>query len=241
MALPSSFQTSTLSSIEEIVFSCSVCQATLSDVYATVESNKGFHDGHEKDDGIVTKLWMAECSHVTCAKHLGDGGESCLDATYSDMSDRAQGVPLHPNGSLPRASCPRCMQSGDDSLKSLYGIRGLAEGQCDPIIPAEWRQCPASKLDDEVPDMSGVRVCSAPTRVSTHSSLGTVPVHGDLQLCPASALTVAKRGTQVGDLTRAVLHRSPPSRPITVRATQSEQEIRSSESDGEGAGTVGGA
>ena len=60
--------------LEEIVFSCSMCQATVSDVYATVESNHGFHSGTGDEDGIVTKMWVAACSHVTCAKHLENGG-----------------------------------------------------------------------------------------------------------------------------------------------------------------------
>ena len=60
---------------EEIVFSCSICQATVSDVYVTVESNQGFHSGSGDEDGIVTKMWIAGCSHVTCAKHLENGGE----------------------------------------------------------------------------------------------------------------------------------------------------------------------
>lgn len=60
--------------VEEIVFSCAICQATLSEVYATTEYNKGFHSGSGDDDGIVTKMWITECSHVTCAKHLENGG-----------------------------------------------------------------------------------------------------------------------------------------------------------------------
>ena len=63
--------------VEEIVFSCSMCQATSSEVYATVESNHGFHSGSGDEDGIVTKMWIGECSHVTCAKHLEDGGTYC--------------------------------------------------------------------------------------------------------------------------------------------------------------------
>lgn len=62
--------------IEEIVFSCSVCQATVSDVYAIVESNHGFHSGSGHEDGIVTKMWIGECSHITCARHLANGGMS---------------------------------------------------------------------------------------------------------------------------------------------------------------------
>ena len=60
--------------VNEIIFSCSICQATVSDVYATVESNRGFHSGSGNEDGIVTKMWIADCSHVTCAKHLENGG-----------------------------------------------------------------------------------------------------------------------------------------------------------------------
>ena len=61
--------------LEEIVFSCCVCQATVSEVYATVESNHGFHSGSGDEHGIVTKMWIAGCSHVTCAKHLENGGK----------------------------------------------------------------------------------------------------------------------------------------------------------------------
>lgn len=65
--------------IEEIVFSCTICQATVSEVYATIESNRGFHSGSGDEDGIVTKMWITECSHITCAKHLENGGmRPCL-------------------------------------------------------------------------------------------------------------------------------------------------------------------
>lgn len=62
--------------LEEIVFSCDVCQATVSEVYATKEHHRGFHSGssQDKDGGIVAKLWMGLCSHVFCAKHLEGGG-----------------------------------------------------------------------------------------------------------------------------------------------------------------------
>lgn len=60
--------------LAEIVFSCTICQATISEVYATVESNQGFHSGSGDEEGIVTKMWIATCSHITCAKHLNNGG-----------------------------------------------------------------------------------------------------------------------------------------------------------------------
>jgi hypothetical protein len=60
--------------LPELIFSCGICQATVSEVYATPESHKGFHSGSGDDDGIVTRLWIAECSHVSCGKHLAGGG-----------------------------------------------------------------------------------------------------------------------------------------------------------------------
>lgn len=75
-------------SLEEIVFSCDICQATVSDVYATTEKHKGFHSGSsEEDHGIVTKLWIAECLHIFCGKHL-DGGGECAFAQNA--------LPYHP-------------------------------------------------------------------------------------------------------------------------------------------------
>jgi len=62
--------------LELLVFSCGICQATIPEVYATRESNQGFHSGSSDDEGIVTKLWIGECSHIVCGKHLPGGGES---------------------------------------------------------------------------------------------------------------------------------------------------------------------
>ena len=76
-AEPSSDSSSAESlALPEIIFSCGICQATVTEVYATPESNKGFHSGSGDDDGIVTRLWIAECSHVICGKHLTGGGRS---------------------------------------------------------------------------------------------------------------------------------------------------------------------
>lgn len=61
--------------VEEIIFSCDICQKTVSELYANKESNQGFHSGSGDDDGIVTKMWIANCSHITCATHLQGGGE----------------------------------------------------------------------------------------------------------------------------------------------------------------------
>jgi len=60
--------------LEEIVFSCSVCQATPSEIYRSKQSNEGFHSGPGDEEGVVTQLWIADCSHVFCSKHLDGGG-----------------------------------------------------------------------------------------------------------------------------------------------------------------------
>jgi hypothetical protein len=61
--------------IEELVFSCCMCQATPTEVYATVESTHGFNSGGSGEDDIVTKMWITSCSHITCSVHLQDGGK----------------------------------------------------------------------------------------------------------------------------------------------------------------------
>jgi hypothetical protein len=74
-AEPTSDSSSTQSlTLPEVIFSCGICQATVSEIYTTTESNKGFHSGSGDDDGIATRLWIAECSHVSCGKHMEGGG-----------------------------------------------------------------------------------------------------------------------------------------------------------------------
>ncbi len=63
----------------EIIFSCAVCQATISEIYQNPEGDKGFRDGeHAGIEKPVTKLWLTECAHLTCGKHLEGGGKSLL-------------------------------------------------------------------------------------------------------------------------------------------------------------------
>lgn len=56
----------------EIVFSCSLCQKTITDLYPKPLSNKGPNDG---DDISATRIWMTECGHITCGEHFEGGGE----------------------------------------------------------------------------------------------------------------------------------------------------------------------
>jgi hypothetical protein len=55
----SGFSSAQSLTLPEVIFSCGICQATVSEVYTTLESNKGFHSGSGDDHGIVTRLWIA--------------------------------------------------------------------------------------------------------------------------------------------------------------------------------------
>lgn len=67
-------------------------------------------------------------------------------------------MPFHPKGQQPKAACPQCSKTGDNTLKNLYGIRGLEEREHDPAIPQSWFQCPPIRLDGATPGMDAVRV-----------------------------------------------------------------------------------
>ncbi|KXT10045.1 hypothetical protein AC579_8651 [Pseudocercospora musae] len=128
-------------SILEIIFSCGICQATVSDLYATPEEDRGFSSDPGSAHGIIIKLWVGECSHVFCGKHLEGGA-----------------APFHPKGRPPRAACPICVQDSDDSsMREIFGIRGLEDGQYDQVIPRDYFRCPPRKLDANDPGMDALR------------------------------------------------------------------------------------
>jgi hypothetical protein len=58
----------------DIIFACTICQATLDQIYEHPESTKGLRDGRSPVDRPVCKLWLTECGHLTCGKHLEGGG-----------------------------------------------------------------------------------------------------------------------------------------------------------------------
>ena len=61
----------------DIVLSCTICQETLSTIYADDDENNGLRkDGEGSHNGTITKLWLTECAHLTCGKHLAGGGKS---------------------------------------------------------------------------------------------------------------------------------------------------------------------
>ncbi|CAD0108782.1 unnamed protein product [Aureobasidium uvarum] len=62
----------------DLIFSCNICHDSIHDIRSPV------HDGQELE-GIrrpVAKLWMTECAHLICAKHLERGGTGFAKGQY---------------------------------------------------------------------------------------------------------------------------------------------------------------
>ncbi|USW58736.1 hypothetical protein Slin15195_G120550 [Septoria linicola] len=126
-------------SLEEIIFSCGICQATVSELYPPDADNPHSHSGD--DDGMGTKLWIANCVHIFCGRHL-DGG----------------GVPFHSSNEPPQAICPVCVRlENNHEVRNLYGIRGLTEGKLDSAIPIAYTRCPPVSLDGNDPGAEALR------------------------------------------------------------------------------------
>lgn len=83
----------------DCIFACGVCQATVPEVYSEGHSH-GLNSGDSHQEAAVTKIWIADCSHVFCGKHLEGGGQSLehtstkafnsLTARYSVPSGRSR-------------------------------------------------------------------------------------------------------------------------------------------------------
>lgn len=61
-------------SLEEIIFSCGICQATVSELYPAHENHPASHAADD-DDGMGIKLWIGNCVHVFCGRHVEGGGQ----------------------------------------------------------------------------------------------------------------------------------------------------------------------
>lgn len=72
----------------DIIFSCTVCGATLDEVYSEPDVNGGLGATSDSEDGngglgstsdsediSIVRLYLTHCAHLTCAKHL-EGGVS---------------------------------------------------------------------------------------------------------------------------------------------------------------------
>jgi hypothetical protein len=57
------------------IYACGVCCYSFADVYeGRNETVKGFSDGINPKDRLVTHLYLANCCHVFCGTHLEGGG-----------------------------------------------------------------------------------------------------------------------------------------------------------------------
>jgi hypothetical protein len=58
-----------------MIFSCVICQRTIADVYPVKRSKP-----HHETGSLETpcKMWLTNCSHLTCSDHLEGGGKSLL-------------------------------------------------------------------------------------------------------------------------------------------------------------------
>ncbi|KAL0263374.1 hypothetical protein SLS55_002354 [Diplodia seriata] len=91
----------------EVIFTCDICQASVSDIYGkggAGATETDFQDGRAHTaDRRVTCLWLTQCMHLTCGKHLEGGGPG--------------------------------PDKNDEKPKTLYAVRGLRPGNFDPDIP----------------------------------------------------------------------------------------------------------
>lgn len=130
----------------DIVLSCTICQETLSSIYAEDDANRGLRKSEDSRDGRVTKLWLTECAHLTCGKHLKGGGDSSyalLVSTIVTLMEIVVGVPFHSDQQVPRAPCPLCtIEKNDASEKSLFFVNGTSKGEYDSNIPDAYFQTP---------------------------------------------------------------------------------------------------
>lgn len=62
----------------DLIFSCAICGATVAQLYAEDGSSRPLRSTADLSKGVITKLWMTECAHLTCGKHLDRGGKFTL-------------------------------------------------------------------------------------------------------------------------------------------------------------------
>ncbi|CAD6593676.1 MAG: hypothetical protein ASARMPREDX12_007428 [Alectoria sarmentosa] len=116
-------------------------EETLSTIYAHDDQNNGLRNNGDPHKSKITKLWLTECAHLTCGKHLPGGG-----------------APFHSLHEVPRAPCPLCsIEKNDHSDKALFFINGLSKGQYDGNIPDVYFQTPPIQLSGGDPGLEALR------------------------------------------------------------------------------------
>jgi hypothetical protein len=79
------------------IYACSVCCYSFADVYQGHNKTvKGFSDGINPKERIVTHLYLGSCCHVFCSSHIEGGGKCaalCCDAE-SDVKQDLHFTPM---------------------------------------------------------------------------------------------------------------------------------------------------
>ncbi|KAF2027821.1 hypothetical protein EK21DRAFT_25968, partial [Setomelanomma holmii] len=124
------------------IYACQVCCYSFADVYDGRNTTvKGFSDGINPKERLVTHLFLASCCHVFCGSHLEGGGPA-----------------FHPDGQRPKAPCPVCIkEKGDHEPRDLYSVRGFQESEYDPMIPDTWFKTPPIGFDSKGKEMEALR------------------------------------------------------------------------------------
>jgi len=152
-------------SATDIVLSCTICQETLASIYAEDDENRGLRKTNDPDNGRITKLWLTECAHLTCGKHLQGGGISGVAARVSVgmLMKMLAGVPFHSGHQIPHAPCPLCtIEKNDRSEKSLFFINGTSKGEYDSNIPDAYFETPPVRFIDGDASFEALRVRQPP-------------------------------------------------------------------------------
>lgn len=156
----------------DVIFNCILCNATLPDVYKDAELDKGFRDANDAThQEPVTRMWLAECTHFFCGRHLEGGGMPARSLQVS-LRLTTPGIPFHRSGEIPRAPCPYCVsQKGDNANKILYGIRGYQDKQYDSHIPKNWFDVPPVPLTSEGEGSDAMRAMAIHMRYDQYDLL----------------------------------------------------------------------
>ena len=54
---------------QDIIFSCAICQTTISELYRRPRTDHGFSSGDGDKERVVTRLWLTECGHLICSTY----------------------------------------------------------------------------------------------------------------------------------------------------------------------------
>ncbi|KAI5276462.1 hypothetical protein E4T47_00672 [Aureobasidium subglaciale] len=137
----------------DLIFSCNVCHDSIRDIRGPMQDGKELENIRKP----VAKLWMTECAHLICAKHLEGGGMSRVAYVVPALTP-CIAPPFHPAGQAPRAVCPVCVaRQNNHALKQMYAIGGFSRGEHDPDIPHHFFQCPPVALDTKDGGMDALR------------------------------------------------------------------------------------